>query len=86
MDFALNFRHGLSVIIRMKTTLCMGCAALLILLVGGCGPSAPLSASRADATRSGSGNADLEGPSADDVIRRSTHQWHADRWHERRRR
>ncbi len=36
--------------------------------------------------RTGSGNAELEGTSADEVIWRSTQQWHADRWHDRRQR
>jgi hypothetical protein len=36
--------------------------------------------------RVGHGNADLQGPSADSVIRRSTHQWHADRYYDESRR
>jgi hypothetical protein len=32
--------------------------------------------------RSGSGNADLRGPSADSVIDRATYQWHADRYYD----
>jgi hypothetical protein len=60
-------------------------AAAATFMLASCGASdtPPPAADRP--VRTGTGNADLQGPTADDVIWQSTRQWHADRRHDRRR-
>jgi hypothetical protein len=61
-------------------------ASGLAMAVNACGPSQPLQGyGSGTPQRVGHGNAELRGDTADDVIRRSTAQWHADRWHDNRR-
>jgi len=61
-------------------------AAALSLLLVACASSTRPPHDTGKPLRSGSGNAELEGTTADEVIWRSTQQWHADRWHDRRQR
>ncbi|MFU8893492.1 MAG: hypothetical protein ACNA8L_07680 [Luteolibacter sp.] len=82
-DFALNARVDAAVLIAMKAILS---TALICLLIGACtSPGRPPHNTGAP-LRSSSGNAELHGTSADEVIWRSTQQWHSDRWLERRHR
>jgi len=68
----------------MKAFITAVSAAVFSLLLAACVSSDRPPHDTGKPVRSSSGNADLEGTSADEVIWRSTRQWHADRWHDRR--
>jgi len=82
--FGLNAIRDAPVLSAMKSILSAFFVAASVLMLAACGsPATPPAGGRP--VRTGSGNADLQGPTADDVIWQSTHQWHADRRHDRRR-
>jgi len=82
----LNEGKEAAVIFPMKTPASVVSAAAISLLLAACTSSGRPPHNTGAPVRSSSGNAQLEGTSADEVIWRSTQQWHADRWHERRQR
>jgi len=54
-------------------------AAAVVMLCASCAQTSGPPFATASSLRTGTGNAELQGPSADEVIRQSTHQWHSNR-------